>query len=231
MQIHGLNKTTLLDYPGRVAATVFTGRCNFCCPFCQNGDLVLRPESQPVISEEEVIAFLKKRKGILTGVCITGGEPTLAADLKGFIAQIKEMGYLVKLDTNGYRPETIRELLEGKWLDYIAMDIKNGAEKYGNTAGLSGLDMEKIRESIHMIKSSGICYEFRTTVVKEYHTKEDMHSIGEEIRGAEAYFLQGYQESGGVIAQGLHAYTKEEMEELAEVVRPYVKKVEVRGVD
>lgn len=230
MQIHGFNKTTLLDYPGQVAAVVFTGGCNFRCPFCQNGDLVLCPQSQPVVSKEELFAFFKKRKGILTGVCISGGEPTLSAELGEFITEIRDIGYRIKLDTNGYRPEVIAELLEKKLLDYIAMDVKNSSSKYGETTGISGLDIGKIRESIHTIMESGIAYEFRTTIVKEFHTKEDMRLIGEEIKGAEAYFLQGYQESGRVIMPGLHSCTKTELEELAEAIRPYVKKAEIRGV-
>ena len=230
MQIHGFNKTTLLDYPGRVAATIFMGGCNFRCPFCQNGDLALYPERQAVISKEEIFAFLKKRKGLLTGVCITGGEPTLSKDLEEIIGEIKDIGYQIKLDTNGYRPEVIAKLLEKQLLDYIAMDMKNSSEKYRETAGISFLDIGKIRESIHTIMESGICYEFRTTMVKEFHKKEDMRLIGEEIRGAEAYFLQGYQESERVIMSGLHSYTKKEMEELAEEIAPYVKRAEIRGI-
>lgn len=236
MQIHGLNKTTLLDYPGHVAATVFTGRCNFRCPFCQNGDLVLQPESQPQIKEKDVLEFLKKRKGILTGVCITGGEPTLDKGLAEFIHNIKELGYLVKLDTNGYRPEILKELLEvnkpgRKALDYVAMDIKGSMKKYAAAAGLDAIEMEKIRESIKLIMSSEIEYEFRTTIVKELHGKEDMLAIGEEIRGAKRYFLQGYQESERVIAPGFHPCTKEEMKELAEMVSPFVQDVQIRGVE
>ena len=199
MKIYGLNKTTLLDYPGHVAAAVFLGGCNCRCPFCQNGDLVLRPESQAEIGEEELFAFLKKRKGILSGVCITGGEPTLEKELGELAGKIKEMGYLVKLDTNGLRPEVVGELLEDGLLDYIAMDVKNSMERYGET------------------------------VVKELHGKKDMEAIGEEIRGAKAYFLQSYQESQGVIAPVFHSYSREEMEELAEAVRPFVPGAQVRG--
>lgn len=229
MRICGLNKTTLLDYPGHVAAAVFLGGCNFRCPFCQNGDLVLKPEDQPAIREEEVFSFLKKRKGILKGICITGGEPTLAAELREFIIKIKEMGYLVKLDTNGYRPEIVEELLADGLLDYIAMDIKNSMERYDKTVGLKGIEAGKIRETADIIMKSGIDYEFRTTVVKELHGKEEMEAIGKEIEGAGAYFLQGYQESQGVIAPGFHAYDREEMEEMAAVIRPFVPNVQIRG--
>lgn len=229
MRICGLNKTTLLDYPGHVAAAVFLGGCNFRCPFCQNGDLVLRPESQTEIGEEALFAFLKKRKGILSGVCVTGGEPTLEKGLGDLVGQIKKMGYLVKLDTNGSRPEVVRKLLEGGLLDYIAMDVKNGMERYGETVGLEKIDAGRIRETIDIIIESGIDYEFRTTVVKELHRKADIEAIGREIKGARAYFLQSYQESPGVIVPGFHAYSKEEMEELAAAVRPFVEHVQIRG--
>ncbi|NLL78017.1 MAG: anaerobic ribonucleoside-triphosphate reductase activating protein [Clostridiales bacterium] len=231
MRIHGLNKTTLLDYPGHVAATVFLGRCNFRCPFCHNGSLVLNPESQPLIAEDEVFTFLKKRRGILSGVCITGGEPTLEPELKNFIRQIKDMGYLVKLDTNGYRPEIIKELIEEKLLDYIAMDMKNCTEKYPKTVGIERIDTEKINKSIDLIMNSGISYEFRTTVVKEFHTREDMLAIGREIEGAEAYFLQEYKDSEQAIERGFHAYGKEEMEAFAELLRPFIPNVMIRGMD
>lgn len=231
MRIYGLNKTTLLDYPGHVAATIFLGGCNFRCPFCQNGDLVLRPETQQVIEDGEVYSFLEKRKGILSGVCITGGEPTLEKDLPTAIKKIKEMGYLVKLDTNGYRPEVLRELLAEGVLDYIAMDVKNCMDYYGETAGYGSIDLGKIRESIYLIEGCGIEYEFRTTIVKELHSDENMIKLGKEIEGAKAYFLQGYQESGGVISPGFHGCTKMEMEKKAALVREYVPNVQLRGVE
>lgn len=231
VRICGLNKTTLLDYPGHVAATVFLGGCNFRCPFCQNGDLVLKPEGQPAIEKEAVMAFLRKRKGVLTGVCITGGEPTIERGLEELIEEIKDIGYLVKLDTNGYCPEVIRKLTEKGLVDYIAMDIKNDLKKYGETVGIQGIDAGRIMDSIRWIINGKTDYEFRTTVVKELHGREDMSAIGKAIKGAKAYFLQGYQESGGVIAPGFHAYGKEEMEELAEWVRPFVPNVQLRGVE
>ena len=231
MRICGLNKTTLLDYPGHVAATVFLGGCNFRCPFCQNGDLVLKPEGQPAIEKEAVMAFLRKRKGVLTGVCITGGEPTIERGLAELIEEVKNIGYLVKLDTNGYCPEVIRKLTEKGLVDYIAMDIKNDLKKYGETVGIQGIDAGRIMDSIRWIINGKMDYEFRTTVVKELHGREDMSAIGKAIKGAKAYFLQGYQESGGVIAPGFHAYGKEEMEELAEWVRPFVPNVQLRGVE
>lgn len=231
VRICGLNKTTLLDYPGHVAATVFLGGCNFRCSFCQNGDLVLKPEGQPAIEKEAVMAFLRKRKGVLTGVCITGGEPTIERGLEELIEEIKDIGYLLKLDTNGYCPEVIRKLTEKGLVDYIAMDIKNDLKKYGETVGIQRIDAGRIMDSIRWIINGKTDYEFRTTVVKELHGREDMSAIGKAIKGAKAYFLQGYQESGGVIAPGFHAYGKEEMEELAEWVRPFVPNVQLRGVE
>lgn len=231
MRIHGLNKTTLLDYPGHVAATIFLGNCNFRCPFCHNRDLVLFPDNQPVIDTGEALAFLKKRKGILTGVCITGGEPTLEPGLKEFISGIKELDYLVKLDTNGYRPEVIEELLDKGLLDYIAMDIKNCLERYPQTTGIRELDKGRIRESISCIMNDSIPYEFRTTVVRELHTKENLLSAAKEIEGAEAYYLQAYRDSEGVMVPGFHAYEKEQMEELADLIKPIVPNTRLRGTD
>ena len=231
MQIHGLNKTTLLDYPEHVAATVFTGGCNFCCPFCHNGDLVLRAKEYPTILEEEVLAFLQKRKNILSGVCITGGEPTLQPDLPEFIRKIKAMGYLVKLDTNGYRPEVLRALLEENLLDYVAMDIKNCKEKYDTTVGVERLDINRIEESVILLKEGKIPYEFRTTVVRELHTPEDFEATGAWIQGARACFLQSYRDNDNVIQKGYSAYSKEELEVFVKVLQKYVKRVELRGVE
>ncbi len=214
MRIAGLNKTTLLDYPGHVAATVFAVGCNFCCPFCHNKDLVIERNPE-LISEQEVLAFLKKRKGILEGVCITGGEPTLQPDLKDFIRKIKQLGYLVKLDTNGYRPDAAADLLGEHLLDYIAMDIKNSKAKYGVTAGQADVDVEKIADSVELIKGSGIDYEFRTTVIRELHTEEDLMEIGDWIKGSSRYYLQAYEENENVIQGGFHAYSAEEMQDFA----------------
>lgn len=229
MRIHGLNKTTLLDYPEHVAATVFTGGCNFCCPFCHNGDLVLHADTQPLILEEEVMAFLNKRKGIITGVCITGGEPTLQPDLADFIRKIKEIGLLVKLDTNGYRPEVLKALLEADLLNYVAMDIKNSRESYAKTVGVKELDIGRIEESAALLMGSGIPYEFRTTVVRELHTKADMEAIGQWIAGADAYFLQSFRDSEQVIESGFDAYEREELEDFADLLRKNITRVELRG--
>ncbi|MDD7494241.1 MAG: anaerobic ribonucleoside-triphosphate reductase activating protein, partial [Eubacteriales bacterium] len=177
MLIHGLQKLTLLDYPGKVACTVFTGGCNFRCPFCHNGSLVLRPDEGEHIPEEELFALLKKRQGVLEGVCITGGEPTLAFGLETLMARIKEMGYLVKLDTNGTRPKAVKRIIDAGLADMIAMDIKNSYKKYPETCGVPGYDTAPVKESIQLIMSSGIDYEFRTTVMREFHTPDDIRAI------------------------------------------------------
>jgi len=231
MQIHGLNKTTLLDYPEHVAATVFTGGCNFRCPFCHNGDLVLHPGSYPVISGEEVFAFLKKRKGVLSGVCITGGEPTLQPDLYHFIKGIKELGYLVKLDTNGYRPDVLETLLADGLLDYVAMDIKHSREKYVLATGVSEIDIALIEKSVELLKWSNIDYEFRTTVVRQLHEREDFVAIGRWLAGAKAYYLQAYRDNENVIRREFTAYEREEMEDFVKLLAPFVERVALRGMD
>lgn len=231
MQICGFNRTTLLDFPEHVACTVFTGGCNFRCPFCQNGDLVLHGGSLPVLDEEEVFRVLRKRKGILTGVCVTGGEPTLQRDLDVFLSRVKELGYLVKLDSNGYRPEVLQSLCERGLVDYFAMDIKSSPENYARTAGVKELDMGLIRESVDFIRSCGLDYEFRTTVVRELHSSGDFLSIGEWLKGCKAYFLQSYVESEGVICKEFSSYSKEELEEFVMLLKPYIDNVSLRGVD
>lgn len=231
MRIHGFNKTTLLDYPEHVAATVFTGGCNFRCPFCHNGNLVLEPGSQPMIPSEEVLEFLKKRRGILEGVCITGGEPTLQRDLPEFIREIKNMGYPVKLDTNGFNPKALWGLLQAGLLDYVAMDVKASKENYGTAAGVRNMDISPIEESIAILKSSNIVYEFRTTMVKGIHSIEEFEYIGKWLAGSRAYFLQQFRESDNVIEQGFAAFSKEEMEQAAALAAKYIDRVELRGVE
>ncbi len=230
MLIRGLNKTTLLDYPGCVAATVFVGGCNFRCPFCQNSGLVLEPSAgnsardsaRGAISEEEILSFLTKRKNVLKGVCVTGGEPTLQADLPDFLSRIRKIGYRVKLDTNGYQPEVLKELLTEGLLDYVAMDIKNCPDKYTKTVGLdcadTGINLERINESVELLLGGNIEYEFRTTVVKELHTLDDMVRIGEWIGGARSYFLQKFQDNGNNICEGYHEPDEEVMREMQRVL-------------
>ena len=234
MLICGLQKTTLLDFPGHVACTVFTGGCNFRCPFCQNGELVLEASRQPSIGEEEFFGFLKKRKGILQGVCITGGEPTLQPDLKEFIIKIRELGHLVKLDTNGYRPDVLRELMEEGLLDYVAMDVKASRENYGKLAGLANIDVSKLEESVELLKSQDkIPYEFRTTVVKGLHDPEEFEAIGTWLAGASVLYLQSFRESENVLEKGIamEAFTEKELESMAQMARKYIARVEIRGVE
>ena len=230
MQIHGFNKTTLLDFPGHLASTVFTGGCNMRCPYCQNADLVLNPMSQPLISEEVVFDHIKKRKGIIEGVCITGGEPTLQKDLEDFIKRLKELGVMVKLDSNGYRPEVLKRLMENGLLDYVAMDIKSSLDEYHIVSGVN-LDTSLIKESIDLLKNGPIDYEFRTTVVKELHSKETFEKIGELLSGAKQYFLQGYIDSERVIERRFSSYTKEELEGFVTILKKTIKNVSIRGVD
>lgn len=230
MHFCGMNKTTLLDYPGHVAATLFTGGCNMRCPFCQNSVLVLAPQKQPEISEQDVLAFLRRRRGILEGVCITGGEPTLQKDLEDFIRRVREMEYLIKLDTNGYRPQILRHLLEEELLDYVAMDIKASKERYGIACGLAGVELNRIEESVELLKTSSIPYEFRTTVVKGIHSPEEFTAIGRWLQGSRAYYLQNFRDSGQVMQPGFAEFERAELEEMRESAAQYVPRTELRGL-
>lgn len=231
MNIQGIQKLTLLDYPGKVACTVFTAGCNFRCPFCHNASLVTHIEERNHLPEEELMGFLKKRQGILDGVCVTGGEPLLQRDIEAFLMGIKELGYEVKLDTNGSMFERLKRLVEKGLVDYVAMDIKNTPEKYGETIGIEGYDLKNVLQSVDYLMSGVIPYEFRTTVVKAYHKKEDFSSIGRWIRGAERYYLQSFVDSGDLIVPGMRGYNKGIMEQAAEIVRKYVPQTELRGVE
>jgi len=229
MIIKGLQKTTLLDFPGKVACTVFTAGCNFRCPFCHNASLVISPDMSDTISEEEIFAFLKKRRGILDGVCITGGEPLLQRDIEDFIKKIRELGLAVKLDTNGAYPERLRSIIDKGLVDYVAMDIKNSKEKYALTAG-ADVDIEKISESVRILMESDVEYEFRTTVVRELHSPEDIQSIGEWIAGADRYFLQSFTDSGEIIGDGYSAYSPQDMGALLEMLKQYIPSSALRGI-
>lgn len=229
MRIAGFQKLTLLDFPGKVACTLFTPGCNFRCPFCHNASLVLSPEDADEFSEEEILSFLKKRRGLLEGVAITGGEPLLQPGIDGLIRKIRALGYAVKLDTNGSFPEKLAALLEEGLLDYAAMDIKNSPERYDLAAGVR-TDMEKIRRSVSLLTGGKIPYEFRTTVVKGIHRREDFPGIGRLIEGAERYFIQSYVDSGDVIDPRFEAFTPEELGGFLDAVRPFVASVALRGV-
>lgn len=230
MYICGLNKTTLLDYPEHLAATIFTKGCDFRCPFCQNSSLVL-PERYPdTIPTEEILSFFKKRSSILEGVCITGGEPTLQKDLPEFIASVKELGLKVKLDTNGNHPEMLQYLLEKNLLDYVAMDIKNSPEKYPLTVGIPDFSTGKIEQSVALLRSASIPYEFRTTIVKELHTHADMHNIGKWLEGSPVLFLQSFEDSGEILREGLSAHSMDTLLEYQTILEIYIEKVILRGV-
>ncbi len=230
MVIHGIQKLTLLDFPGKVACTLFTGGCNFRCPFCHNASLVLDPGSVVPLDNDDIFRFLRKRRGVLDGVCITGGEPLLNRDIPLFMRQIKDLGYLVKLDTNGSFPGKLKDILDNRLADYVAMDVKSSRGGYSKAAGVPVVDMTAIEESIKMLMDSGTDYEFRTTVVKGIHTAEDFEGIGELIRGAKRYFIQSYKDSGDVI-QKFDAFSGEELKGFLEKVREYVPSAELRGVD
>lgn len=231
MNICGYQKTTLLDYPGHVAATFFTGGCNFRCPFCHNSDLITYPSSTDNISEEEIFTFLKKRKNILSGICITGGEPTLQPDLAEFIEKVSSYGYKIKLDTNGYRPEVIADLLEKNLLDYIAMDIKAGYSNYVTASGISNLIIKKIEDSVSIIENSGIPYEFRTTVVKELHNETDFQEIADMISPKSPYFIQSFKDSGNILISGLSSCNNEELNKFLSIVKEKLPNSSLRGID
>ena len=230
MEIHGLNKLTLVDFDRKTACTVFTGRCNMRCPFCHNSTLVLDPASQPMISTEEIFAYLAKRKGLLDGVCITGGEPTLQPDIAEFMQEIKNRGFLVKLDTNGSNYDTLKELIDNKLVDYVAMDIKNSPEAYPRTVGIKNFDLSGVKKSVELLKEGRVDYEFRTTVVKQLHTAEDMSAIADWIKGTKRYFLQKFVDSGSTIAQGLEACSDEVMKEFQALLIERSIPTHLRGV-
>jgi anaerobic ribonucleoside-triphosphate reductase activating protein len=232
LKIGGLQKMTLLDYPGKAACTIFLSGCNFKCPFCHNRDLVFIPERYEYFDVNDIMEYLEKRKGILDGVAISGGEPLLQENLHTLIERIRELGYQVKLDTNGAYPKRLKEVVEKGLVDYVAMDIKNSPDKYARTLGMNpeSFSLDPIRESVEFLKSSQIEHEFRTTVVRELHTAEDLLEIGRWLGENETYYLQQYVDSGNVIQPGYSAYTAAEMEDLRNQVAALVPNVKLRGV-
>lgn len=229
MIILGLTKTTLLDYPGKVAATVFTGGCNFRCPFCHNGHLITNIDGCESISEETVLEHLEKRKNVLEGVCITGGEPTINTDLPDFIRKICEIGYKIKLDTNGTNPGMLDTLIKEKLIDYVAMDIKNSKEKYIVSAECNDEQLKDIERSVEILKSSNIEYEFRTTLVRELHEKEDIEKTAEWLKGCSKWYIQSYVESENVLEKRFSSYSKEEILSLIQEIKGI--NIELRGID
>ena len=224
MNVQGFQKLTLLDFPQKTACTIFTGGCNLRCPFCHNATLVQKPMENNN-QTDFVLDYLKKRVGILDGVCITGGEPLLQPDLKDFIKKIKELGFKVKLDTNGALPQRLQEVID--LVDYMAMDIKAGFSNYKKATG-SDIDQSAFEKSIYIIRNSGIDHEFRTTIVKGIHTIKDFTEIGELLQGEKKYFLQGFVDSGNLI-EGGEAFSKEEMLEFLNEIKKYIPEAELRG--
>lgn len=231
MRICGLQKMSLLDYPEKVAATVFTGGCNFRCPFCHNSSLVLTEKMMlPEIPQQEIFTFLEKRKNKLDGICITGGEPLINEDIGDFALSIKKLGFSVKLDTNGYFPQKLKMLIQEGVIDYVAMDIKNSQDAYPATVGIADIDIAPIEESVAILMGGNVPFEFRTTVVKELHNEDNIRAIGQWISGAPKYFLQCFKDSGNLIKNGLSAYTAVEMERFRAAVSEYVPNTSIRGV-
>lgn len=227
MEFVGLDKMSLLDYEDYVSAVIFSPACNFRCPFCHNGASVLNASTE--IPFEEILTFLKSRKGLLDAVVVTGGEPTLMPDLENKIHQIKELGYEVKLDTNGTNPELLKQLIDEKLIDYVAMDIKNSPAKYTLTAGCQKVDLEKIKQSIDILKTSGIRHEFRTTLVKEFHDFKDIKEIGKLLEGAKKIYLQKFVDREGVIQKGLHEVDEEIANLYKKDLEQFVSEVYLRG--
>ena len=231
MKLGGLQKMTLLDFPGQVACTVFTVGCNFRCPFCHNSSLVVSP-GVPELLQDDFFAFLRKRRGLLDGVAVTGGEPLLHPDMPAFLEKIRALGYAVKLDTNGAFPDRLRELLEAGLVDYVAMDIKNSKEKYELTAGVPGI-LPQVEASAALLLGGQTPFEFRTTLVDELHEPADFAAIGRWIQGAARYFIQGFVDSGDILAGGdrFHAASSEKAKLCLEAIRPFVPNAELRGVE
>ncbi len=230
MKLYGLQKMTLLDFPGRVACTVFTGGCNFRCPFCHNAGLVTDINQSEYMEEDDFLSFLSKRKGLLDGVAITGGEPLLQPDIISFIKKVKSHGFAVKLDTNGSFPEKLKEILDENIVDYVAMDIKNSPELYGKTVGINDFDITPIYKSISLLLDGCIPYEFRTTVVKQFHTVESIGKAAEMIKGAKRYFLQNFVDSGNLIGENMCGVSKEEMNKMRLAATAFVQDTQLRGI-
>lgn len=228
MIISGFDKVSILNYPGEVACTIFTNGCNFKCPYCQNSGLVLGTD-QTRYEEEEILAYLKKRKGLIDGICISGGEPTIQKGLKEFIQKVKEIGIKVKLDTNGSNPDVLEDLLKENLLDYVAMDIKHAPSKYQDVIQVKP-NFEKIQKSMELLKNSNIQHEFRTTVIKEYHTIEDIEEMASLV-GDSPYYLQKYIDSDTCIQQGLKSYSDDELILIYQTIANKFPNTKLRGID
>ena len=230
MRICGLQKLSMVDYPGKLAATVFTGGCNLRCPFCHNAPLVLRAAEHPELSMDEVLAFLRTRRGLLDGVVLSGGEPLLQRDAEDFLREVKGLGFAVKLDTNGCYPQALAAILEAGVVDYVAMDVKNRPEKYPETVGIPDFDVAPVQESVRLLRRSGVDYEFRTTVVRELHTEENIRAICGWLQGSKRWYLQQFVDSGDLVGSGCHGREAAELQAFARIAGPYFDCVEVRGI-
>ena len=230
MRVCGLQKLAMVDFPGKIAATVFTGGCNLRCPWCHNALLVTRLGESPALDETEVLSFLKSRKGLLDGVVLSGGEPLLQSGAADFLQKVRDLGYAVKVDTNGCYPQALAEILDRRLADYVAMDLKNSREKYAATCGLAALDLAPIDESLRLLRHSGVDFELRTTLVKELHAPADMAAIGKWVGEVPHYYLQNFVDSGNLIGSGFSAFERPELDEMAAVLRRYVTNVALRGV-
>ena len=230
MRICGLQKLAMVDYPGKVAATVFTGGCNLRCPFCHNALLVTRLDESPELSQDEVLTFLDSRRKLLDGMVLSGGEPLMQPGTAEFLRRVRQLGLSVKVDTNGCYPQVLENLLTEGLVDYVAMDIKNSPEKYPITVGIPNFDLTPVQRSIDLLRGCGIDYEFRTTVVQELHTTQDIESIRQWVGGAPTYALQNFVDSGALISAGLHSPEPVALEGFARIAQPFFGKVLVRGV-
>lgn len=230
MKIIGFDKLTLVDYPEKIACILFTGGCNMRCPYCHNGELVLHPEMFPPFSDDEIFSYLDKRKGILDAVVISGGEPTLQKGLEEYVRKIKEYGLLVKLDTNGTRPDVIKDLVEKGLLDYIAMDVKNSLDSYGETCGIPSFNTSAIEESIAFLKEGRVDYEFRTTVTRETHGEKNFISLASLLEGAKAYYIQNFVANENTIEKNLSPLSYEELQSYIRILRKTIENVQIRNI-
>ena len=227
MEFVGIDKFSLLDFEDKISCVLFCKPCNFRCPFCHNGTTVL--EAETVIPFEDILEYLESRKGLIDAVVVSGGEPTLMPDLKEKIIKLRELGFLIKLDTNGTNPETIKDLYESGLIDYVAMDIKNSFKKYPLTVGVKNAYLDKVSQSIQYLMSSGIDYEFRTTLIDEFHDTQDIRDMAETLKGAKRLYLQKFVDRESCIQRGLHEVSKEKAESFIEILKPYIEKVSLRG--
>lgn len=230
MNIVGMQKLSLLDYPDMASAIIFTKGCNFKCPFCQNSNLIENKINEEDINEDEVLEYLNKRKKVLDGLVISGGEPTLQKDLKQFIKKVKKIGLKVKLDTNGFNPKIIRELIDENLVDYIAMDVKNEFCKYNTTCGMKSINTKNILESIKILESSNIEYEFRTTITKEFHDINSIKEILKIIGNKPKYFLQNFCLSDNVLDKSIHGFTYQELVDILDNLKDEYQNVNIRDL-